>query len=187
VSEAEAQAISTWSPSHDSLLLDEHNRVSVNFHPLPGGRFALWARILASVSEIPRINHRMHNKLFVADNAIAITGGRNIGDQYFTRDPTSNFIDLDVVAAGPIVPQLSASFDAFWNSRYAYPIAAVAAPVDPEGTPSASPENGFSAAMSGSGNTACPLAASIRNHAYDRIISPTAAVKKYTPVRLAAS
>ena len=71
----------------------------------------------------------MHNKLFVADNALAITGGRNIGDEYFTRDKHSNFIDLDVVAAGPIVPQLSASFDAFWNSKYAYPIASLAAPV----------------------------------------------------------
>ena len=48
----------------------------------------------------------MHNKLFVADNALAITGGRNIGDRYFTRDPHSNFIDLDVVAAGEIVPRV---------------------------------------------------------------------------------
>ena len=71
----------------------------------------------------------MHNKLFVADNALAITGGRNIGDEYFTLDKRSNFIDLDVVAAGPIVPQLSASFDAFWNSKYAYPIASMASPV----------------------------------------------------------
>jgi phosphatidylserine/phosphatidylglycerophosphate/cardiolipin synthase-like enzyme len=107
------------------------------FNPFPGGRFALWTRFVASASDIPRINHRMHNKLIVADNAIAITGGRNIGDQYFTRDPYSNFIDLDVVAAGPIVPQLSATFDAFWNSRYAYPIASVAAAVEAEGVPRA--------------------------------------------------
>jgi putative cardiolipin synthase len=112
------------------MHLGEHANVEVRvFNPFPGGRSALWTRILASVSEIPRINHRMHNKLFVADNALAITGGRNIGDQYFTRDLHSNFIDLDVVAAGAIVPQLSASFDAFWNSKYAYPIASVAAPV----------------------------------------------------------
>jgi phosphatidylserine/phosphatidylglycerophosphate/cardiolipin synthase-like enzyme len=90
---------------------------------------------LASASDIPRINHRMHNKLFVADNALAITGGRNIGDQYFTLDKYSNFIDLDVVAAGPVVPQLSASFDAFWNSKYAYPIASIAAPVPREADP----------------------------------------------------
>ena len=80
----------------------------------------------------------MHNKLFVADDALAITGGRNIGDQYFTLDPRSNFVDLDVVAAGAIVPQLSASFDQFWNSKYAIPIASVASSVEAE-TNSAAP------------------------------------------------
>jgi phosphatidylserine/phosphatidylglycerophosphate/cardiolipin synthase-like enzyme len=109
------------------MHLGAHANIEVRvFNPFPGGRFATWTRFLASASDIPRINHRMHNKLFVADNALAITGGRNIGDQYFTLDQHNNFIDLDVVAAGAIVPQLSASFDAFWNSKYAYPIASVA-------------------------------------------------------------
>src|SRR6202034_4312494 len=107
----------------------QHPNVEVRvFNPFPGGRSAIWSRILTSISDIPRINHRMHNKLFVADNALAITGGRNIGDEYFTLDRHSNFIDLDLVGAGPIVPQLSASFDAFWNSKYAYPIASLADP-----------------------------------------------------------
>jgi phosphatidylserine/phosphatidylglycerophosphate/cardiolipin synthase-like enzyme len=118
------------------MHLGQHANVEVRvFNPFPGGRSATWTRLLASVNDIPRINHRMHNKLFVADNALAITGGRNIGDQYFTRDEHSNFIDLDVVAAGAIVPELSASFDAFWNSKYAYPIASVAAPVTAEPAP----------------------------------------------------
>src|ERR1700722_20263783 len=120
------------------LHLSEHTNVEVRvFNPFPGGRFATWTRFVASATDIRRINHRMHNKLFVADNALAITGGRNIGDQYFTRDQYNNFIDLDVVAAGAIVPELSASFDAFWNSKYAYPIASVAAPVsaEPASTP----------------------------------------------------
>ncbi len=111
------------------MHLGQHPNVEVRvFNPFPGGRSAIWSRILTSISDIPRINHRMHNKLFVADNALAITGGRNIGDEYFTLDKHSNFIDLDVVGAGPIVPQLSASFDAFWNSKYAYPIASLAGP-----------------------------------------------------------
>ena len=115
------------------LHLSEHTNVEVRvFNPFPGGRFATWTRFVASATDIRRINHRMHNKLFVADNALAITGGRNIGDQYFTRDQYNNFIDLDVVAAGAIVPELSASFDAFWNSKYAYPIASVASPVSAE-------------------------------------------------------
>ncbi len=118
------------------MHLGQHANVEVRvFNPFPGGRFATWTRFVASASDMRRINHRMHNKLFVADNALAITGGRNIGDQYFTRDQRSNFIDLDVVAAGAIVPQLSASFDAFWNSKYAYPIASVAAPVPAEAMP----------------------------------------------------
>src|ERR1700720_1890656 len=115
------------------MHLGEHANVEVRvFNPFPGGRSATWTRLLASVNDIPRINHRMHNKLFVADNALAITGGRNIGNEYFTRGQRSNFIDLDVVAAGAIVPELSASFDAFWNSKYAYPIASLAAPVPAE-------------------------------------------------------
>ena len=115
------------------MHLGAHANVEVRvFNPFPGGRSATWTRLLASLSEIRRINHRMHNKLFVADNALAITGGRNIGDEYFTRDPRYNFIDLDVVAAGAIVAGLSASFDAFWNSKYAYPIASVASPVSAE-------------------------------------------------------
>src|ERR1700693_5391463 len=83
------------------MHLGAHANVEVRvFNPFPGGRSATWTRLLASVNDIRRINHRMHNKLFVADNALAITGGRNIGDEYFTRDPKYNFIDLDVVAAG---------------------------------------------------------------------------------------
>jgi len=125
------------------MHLGEHANVEVRvFNPFPGGRSATWTRLLASVNDIPRINHRMHNKLFVADNALAITGGRNIGDEYFTRDPHYNFIDLDVVAAGAIVRELSASFDAFWNSKYAYPIASVASPVSAEPASPQSPDGG---------------------------------------------
>ena len=115
------------------MHLSTHVNVEVRvFNPFTAGRFATWTRFLASATDIRRINHRMHNKLFVADDALAITGGRNIGDQYFTLDPRSNFVDLDVVAAGAIVPQLSASFDQFWNSKYAFPIASVASSVDAE-------------------------------------------------------
>ncbi len=115
------------------MHLSSHANVEVRvFNPFTAGRFSTWTRFIASATDIRRINHRMHNKLFVADDALAITGGRNIGDQYFTLDPRSNFVDLDVVAAGAIVPQLSASFDQFWNSKYAIPIASVASSVDAE-------------------------------------------------------
>jgi phosphatidylserine/phosphatidylglycerophosphate/cardiolipin synthase-like enzyme len=125
------------------MHLEQHANIDVRvFNPFPGGRSATWSKILSSLSDIPRINHRMHNKLMVADNALAITGGRNIGDEYFTRDKSSNFIDLDVVAAGPVVPQLSASFDAFWNSKYAYPISSLAPRVEPESSAPSPPSPG---------------------------------------------
>jgi putative cardiolipin synthase len=115
------------------MHLSSHANVEVRvFNPFTAGRFSTLTRFIASATNIRRINHRMHNKLFVADNALAITGGRNIGDAYFTLDPRSNFVDLDVVAAGPIVPELSASFDEFWNSKYAIPISTVAAAVNSE-------------------------------------------------------
>jgi cardiolipin synthase C len=72
-----------------------------------------------------RLDYRMHNKLMVVDNAIALVGGRNIGDQYFQVDPESQFGDDDVFAAGPIVKKLSQSFDEYWNSPIAVPIAAL--------------------------------------------------------------
>ncbi len=72
-----------------------------------------------------RLDHRMHNKLMVADNALALIGGRNIGDQYFQIDPESQFGDDDVVAYGPVVDQLSNVYDLFWNSAQAIPIQAL--------------------------------------------------------------
>lgn len=77
------------------------------------------------LGDAARLNYRMHNKLFVADNEMAIVGGRNIGDEYFKGGAQFEFDDYDVVAAGPIVRRLSASFDAFWNSSMAIPIAAL--------------------------------------------------------------
>jgi cardiolipin synthase C len=92
------------------------------FNPLPGSRQSLVGRIVTSLHDMPRIQKRMHNKLFIADNAIGITGGRNLGDAYFGGDEKSNFIDLEVLAAGRVVRDMSASFDRFWNDELAYPM-----------------------------------------------------------------
>jgi phosphatidylserine/phosphatidylglycerophosphate/cardiolipin synthase-like enzyme len=70
----------------------------------------------------------MHNKVFVADNALAVFGGRNVGNEYFLRAEEGNFIDLDVLAAGDAVERLSDSFDDYWNSEFAWPIDAIVPP-----------------------------------------------------------
>ena len=69
-----------------------------------------------------RLNYRMHNKLFVADNAVALTGGRNVGDAYFQASTELELGDFDLLVAGPMVQQMSRSFDQYWNDRLAIPI-----------------------------------------------------------------
>ena len=92
------------------------------FNPLPGGRGSLAVRILSNLKDIDRLQRRMHNKILVADNAVGITGGRNLGETYFGQGDGTNFIDIDVLAAGRIVRDLSRSFDQYWNNPLAYPV-----------------------------------------------------------------
>jgi len=75
-----------------------------------------------------RLDYRMHNKLLVVDNTLALIGGRNIGNEYFQVDPIAQSADDDVFVAGPLVHTLSATFDEFWNSDLAVPIGALNQP-----------------------------------------------------------
>ncbi|HEY8025872.1 MAG TPA: phospholipase D family protein [Burkholderiaceae bacterium] len=82
-------------------------------------------RAMEFVFNASRLDYRMHNKLLVADNAISLVGGRNIGDEYFQIDPSSQLADDDIVAVGPIITPLSAAFDQYWNSDLAIPAKAL--------------------------------------------------------------
>ncbi len=102
--------------------LDAHPNVEIRlFNPLTNRRWS----ILDFIFDFGRVNRRMHNKLMVADNAAAIVGGRNIGDIYYGVNTIANYRDLDVLAAGPVVRDLSEVFDRFWNSPSTVPIAAI--------------------------------------------------------------
>jgi cardiolipin synthase C len=95
------------------------------FNPFCCGRESLLAKYTASFADFGRLNHRMHNKLFIADGAIAIAGGRNIADEYFMRSAAENFVDMDAIVVGAVVPQLSSIFDIYWNSPQVYPVEAI--------------------------------------------------------------
>jgi putative cardiolipin synthase len=73
------------------------------------------------VTRLGSVTRRMHNKTFTVDNQATILGGRNIGNEYFEADPDLAFSDLDVLAIGPVVKEVSAAFDLYWNSELAYP------------------------------------------------------------------
>ena len=101
--------------------LDAHPNIEVRlYNPLVqrGG-----LRLLNFVGDFERVNRRMHNKSFTVDNQITVVGGRNIGNEYFAAGQGVVFADLDVVAVGAAVPEVSKEFDLYWNSPSAYPSA----------------------------------------------------------------
>ncbi len=107
--------------------LDAHPNIEVRlFNPFPS-RTLRWTGYLTDFS---RLNRRMHNKSFTADNQASIVGGRNVGDEYFDAAEGSVFVDLDVLAVGPVVREVSRDFDGYWASGSAYPVDRLVPPAE---------------------------------------------------------
>ncbi|MDR5907196.1 phospholipase D family protein [Franzmannia qiaohouensis] len=114
------------SLNNEALLvaIDSHPQVEVRlFNPLLRGRGTLLSRGVMMAADLRRQHRRMHNKLWLSDGAVAITGGRNLGDEYFNADEQRNFADLDLLAVGPVARDLSRSFDDYWRHHLALPLA----------------------------------------------------------------
>lgn len=109
--------------------LDEHPDMEVRlFNPFVRNR----SKNLQWLTRFKELNHRMHNKSFTVDNQITIVGGRNIGDEYFDATPELAFADLDMMAIGPVVAEVSDAFDQYWNSEFAYPASSLSGEADHE-------------------------------------------------------
>ena len=106
------------------MALDAHPGIELRLYNPFRNREGI-GRMVELVQRVFSINHRMHNKAWIADGRVAIIGGRNIGEEYFAADARMNFRDLDLMLFGPAVAQASAIFDRFWNSPAAIPIAAL--------------------------------------------------------------
>jgi putative cardiolipin synthase len=101
-------------------VLDADPNIEVRlYNPFP----SRGAKNLSFVTDFSRVNRRMHNKSLTADNQASVIGGRNIGNEYFQLGHGLVFADADVLAVGPIVPEISDTFDLYWNSPSAYPAA----------------------------------------------------------------
>lgn len=121
--------------SHLATLAAHPNVQLRVFNPFAWRGSATLARALDYLTDGERLNRRMHNKLWIADNAAALIGGRNLSDAYFNADSLNNFADLDVLIAGPAVAEASRGFDEYWNSEWAVPIQAFTGPLpEPEHT-----------------------------------------------------
>ena len=104
-----------------AAVLATHPNIDIKlFNPFKKLRGSYAGRGFELVSDLDRLNHRLHNKLILADNKVAIVGGRNIGDEYFGTGKKLDYRDYDLVVKGPVVEELTESFNYFWNSLWAY-------------------------------------------------------------------
>jgi putative cardiolipin synthase len=103
--------------------IDAHPNIEVRIYNPFASREGVAGKVIEALASFSRINGRMHNKAWIADNRIAIAGGRNVGDEYFTASERLNFLDLDFAMIGPAVGEMSAAFDSYWNSAAVWPIA----------------------------------------------------------------
>jgi putative cardiolipin synthase len=107
----------------------QHPNIDIRlFNPFPSRSM----RVLNFVTHFGTVTRRMHNKSFTVDNQATIVGGRNIGDEYFEASDGANFGDMDVMAIGPVVREVSAAFDRYWNSDLAVSVGALGAREQPE-------------------------------------------------------
>ena len=89
-------------------------------------------RQILNLAEFHRLDHRMHNKVMVVDNQVAIIGGRNIADEYFGLHASGNFRDMELLTGGPIVQTISEGFDLYWNNEWSFPVDALDASTAPD-------------------------------------------------------
>lgn len=109
-------------------VLDSHPNIQVRlFNPFMRRSY----RAVEYLTDFNKANRRMHNKSFTVDNQLTIIGGRNVGDEYFGAGDGVLFADLDILAAGPVVQDVSHDFDRYWQSESAYPVGLILPEVSP--------------------------------------------------------
>ncbi len=103
---------------HDILMLNSHKNITIKVYN-PGVNLGknILGKIAKFTTDFRSANQRMHNKTFIVDGKVAITGGRNIADEYFDYDHEYNFRDRDVLLLGRGVNKVNTSFTQFWNSE----------------------------------------------------------------------
>ena len=171
------------------LLLDDHNTagldaVLTDLEAHPNVEVRLFnpaalrqARWLAYLVDFRRMNRRMHNKSFTADNRVTIIGGRNIGDEYFDIAQEFAFVDLDVMAIGPVVQDVSDDFDRYWASESSIP-AAMLLPAGNSADLAAPP------APAGRRSVAVEYAEAARNSAFVRGVLDGSREPEWAPTRM---
>jgi putative cardiolipin synthase len=119
------------TPGLDTMLaaLNAHSNIEVRLFNAFKHRRWRWVEYL---TDFARLNRRMHKKSFTADGQVTIVGGRNVGDEYFGAGHDVMFVDLDVLAIGPVVAEVARDFDRYWHSESARSATDVLPPIPPD-------------------------------------------------------
>ena len=114
------------APDKSLLALDKHPNIDIRiYNPRHQVGTPFYKRALNVVTDFRGVNQRMHDKTFIVDGKVAITGGRNMADEYFDYDQDYNFRDRDALLLGEAVKTMQASFESFWANKLAVPVAAL--------------------------------------------------------------
>ena len=107
---------------HPNFKIRLFNPVSSLFNQ-PKVKPLFLEKLYSMLFKFHSLNHRMHNKTFIVDGLIGITGGRNYQNAYYDQAPGMNYKDRDILATGPVVSEMHDSFIDYWDSRYAVSLA----------------------------------------------------------------
>lgn len=122
--------ISMGEVDRSLTILDGVKNIEIRvFNPMVTRHQSYLSRLGSVISDFSKAFKRMHNKALIADNQLAIIGGRNLGDEYFEAHSDNNFKDADMLTAGPITASISHSFDRYWNGPDTFPISALRQPI----------------------------------------------------------
>ena len=106
------------------LALDAHPNIEIRlYNPTANIGKNLPTKVFNLTADFRGFNQRMHNKTFIVDGQVVITGGRNIADEYFDYDHEYNFRDRDVLLLGGASADVQRSFNVFWESALSVPVA----------------------------------------------------------------
>lgn len=157
--------------------LDSHPHIEVRlFNPFTQRDW----RWVGYLTDFGRLNRRMHNKSITADDRVSIVGGRNMGDEYFGAGQDVSFVDMDVLATGAVVPQVSADFDRYWSSASAYPVASLL----PAAPPQALDRMTKSADALARSPSAAPYVAALKQSTFIKQLVASELALEWTTVRL---
>jgi putative cardiolipin synthase len=122
---------------HEILTLDSHENIEIKIYN-PGINIGknIFSKVKKFTTEFRSANQRMHNKTFIVDKQIVITGGRNIADEYFDYDHEYNFRDRDVLLIGKASGDVVQSFEQFWSNELSVPVTALVKEEDADYTDS---------------------------------------------------